>query len=201
MERTAWLYFLLVVGIILLIAAAVHVGLMSSPWPDDTGTHVDPIIVDPAPAPKEASVPAAPADAIQGARYKPKGFVREQVVCQTLERLYSKGFPTVRPPWLRNPATGMPLEYDCYNEELQLAGEHNGEHHYIFPNSFHKSEQEFLAQRARDDHKRRLSEEHGVYLITVPYWVPHALIAEWTEYYTPERVLNRQKVETLKPPK
>jgi hypothetical protein len=115
--------------------------------------------------------------------------------------VYKRGFPTIRPSWLLNPATGQPLEYDCYNADLKLAAEHNGEHHYVYPNKYHKTEKEFLAQRSRDEHKRRISEEHGVYLLTVPYWVPTETIKDWVEYYCPERVAQRERVERLEPPK
>lgn len=188
------LYLLLLVGVVLLVVAAAR-HAPRAPGPDEYA--VDP--VEPEAEPKaeaEAEAEAAPA----GPRYAFKGLVREQRVCQALERIYGDGFPTARPPWLRNPATGQPLEYDCYSEKHKIAAEAQGMQHYIFPNKYHRTEQEFLAQRARDEHKRRLSDAYGVYLITVPYWVPADVIDDWVDYYTPERVANRQRVEALAPP-
>ncbi len=129
--------------------------------------------------------------------YKPKGLVREQLVCQTLEKLYNKGFPTTRPAFLKNPETGQLMEYDCYNKDLKIAAEHNGEQHYHFPNTFHKSIDEFQAQVRRDKYKYNLSTENGIYQITVPYWVPLALIPKWIEYYCPDYVTTRNKIEKL----
>lgn len=130
--------------------------------------------------------------------YNPgRGFKREQMVCQTLEQIYGKGFPTRRPSFLRNPETGELLEYDCFNEELRLAAEHNGEHHYVYPNTFHRSEEEFSGQLRRDSYKLKISEENGIYLIRVPYWVPMDDIPLWIRYHLPESVIDRQKVENL----
>lgn len=129
--------------------------------------------------------------------YKPTGYKREQLVCETLQEIYGMGFPTIRPKFLTNPETGELLEYDCYCEELKIAAEHNGEQHYIFPNRFHKSIDEFMAQRRRDDNKYRLSNENGVYLISVPYWVPYKDIKEWIIYHLPENVAKRNYIQKL----
>lgn len=196
---TVWVYVLLALGLLLVLLAILQIAGVHWPSTDPSDYTTDPI-TEPSPPP-----PAAPSDpeptTPSEPRYVYKGLVREQAVCKTLEDLYHRGFPTVRPSWLLNPATGQPLEYDCYNTDLQIAAEHNGEHHYVFPNKYHKTEQEFLAQRARDEHKRRLSDEHGVYLLTVPYWVPTETIKDWVEYYCPERVAQRVRVERLVPPK
>lgn len=129
--------------------------------------------------------------------YQFKGLVREQVVCSALETIYKKGFATLRPDFLINPDTGHRLEYDCYNSELKIAAECNGEHHYVYPNKYHKTVEEFENQVKRDRHKLQLSDKNGVYLLTVPYWVPTDAIPAWIEYYKPESVSNRQYVESL----
>lgn len=196
---TSWVYVLLAIGLLLVLLAILQVTGVRWPSTDPADYTTDPITepAPPPPAPAEAPTPSDPPEP----RYVYKGLVREQAVCKTLEDMYNRGFPTVRPSWLLNPATGQPLEYDCYNTDLKIAAEHNGEHHYVFPNKYHKTEQEFLSQRARDEHKRRLSDEHGVYLLTVPYWVPTETIKDWVEYYCPERVAQRARVERLAPPK
>lgn len=130
-------------------------------------------------------------------QYTSKGYMREQIVCDALETIYKKGFPTKRPNFLINPETGERLEYDCYNEELKIAAEHNGQHHYEYPNAFHKSEEEFLYQRRRDTYKQQLSDEHGVYLITVPFWVPKDKIVSWIKYHLPETVKERYEIEKI----
>jgi len=195
-----WAYVLLILGLLLVVLVILQ--LAGVPWPSTAPSDytTDAIIETPPPEPP-APAPVPPASEPKEKYYKPKGYVREQAVCEALEAIYGRGFPTVRPPWLLNPATGQALEYDCYNADLHIAAEHNGIHHYQFPSTFHKTEQEFLAQRARDEHKRLLSDKNGVTLITVPYWVPFELIPEWVRYYTPENIVNRQKIETLRPPK
>lgn len=176
---------LLLVGLVLLVLVILQL----------TGVSLPPL------AEATDDLPTEPVEApVKEFRYQFKGLVREQAVCKALEDVYKKGFPTRRPAWLRNPETQHPMEFDCYNEELKLAAEHNGEHHYIYPNKFHKTEKEFLAQRGRDESKRKIAEENGVYLLTVPYWVPSEMIKDWVEYYCPERVAQRQRVEGLEPP-
>lgn len=158
------------------------------------------------PAPAPASVPASvPAPVVSPAApttkekyYVNKGWTREELVCKSLENKYGKGFPTTRPSFLLNPETGERLEYDCYNEELKIAAEHNGEHHYVFPNRFHKSMEEFQAQVRRDFYKYQLGLQHGIYQITVPYWVPIDMIPDWVEYHCPEAQHLRNRIENLK---
>ncbi len=129
--------------------------------------------------------------------YVPKGYKREQKVCEFLETVYHRGFPTSHPDFLKNPKTGRNLEYDCYNDELGIAAEVNGEHHYIFPNTFHKTEDEFREQLWRDQYKRAQSDVHGKYLITVPYWVDYNDIEHWVRYYLPENVKARERVSEI----
>jgi len=61
------------------------------------------------------------------------------------------------------------LEIDCFIPELSLGFEYNGEQHYIFPNSFHKNEEEFRKQQERDILKNKVAKEKQIRLITIRY--------------------------------
>jgi len=96
----------------------------------------------------------------------------EEIVAEILEKiLASKVQRNIRPGFLKNPETGKNLELDCYNEEYAIAVEYNGIQHYKYPSPFHNTEKEFLDQVYRDRLKKKLCDEAGVYLISVPYWV------------------------------
>jgi len=115
----------------------------------------------------------------------------EDICKRTLETIYKKPFIKSRPNFLKNPETDRNLELDCYNQELGIAVEYNGEQHYKYPNRFHKSYQEFLNQVRRDRVKVDLCDANNVYLITVPYNVPLNLIPDYINYYLPENVASR----------
>lgn len=110
----------------------------------------------------------------------------EKMVCQALSEIYGVPFANVRPKFMINPETNKRIEFDCYNEDLKIAGEYNGVHHYVWPNWTKKSYQKFIEQMRRDQLKVELSDRNGVYLITVPYNVPNHLIKQYVQYYTPE---------------
>jgi hypothetical protein len=101
------------------------------------------------------------------------GESKGEIQCRSfLERKYKCAFPKVRPSFLRNPVTnGALLELDCFNEKLKLACEYQGEQHFKFVSHFHKSNDSFLNQKYRDELKRNLCKENGVYLIEVPFYV------------------------------
>ena len=96
---------------------------------------------------------------------------RENKCRKILEKIYNKKFPSIRPNWLKNPKTNRNLELDCYNDELKIALEYNGLQHYEFPNSFHKTKEEFENQKERDKIKKKLCKERKINLISVPYYV------------------------------
>lgn len=114
----------------------------------------------------------------------------ERLCCQTMERIYGVPFENVRPSWLLN-HTGYPLELDCYNADLQLAVEYNGEQHYKWPNFTNQSYDEFVDQIERDNLKREICDRHGVYLIPVPYNVSHNNIPAYITSYLPETIQKR----------
>ncbi len=112
----------------------------------------------------------------------------ERITCETLEKVYQVPFPTVRPNFLKNPETKRNLELDCYNEDLKIAAEYNGEQHYNFPNRFHKTKQEFLKQIRRDRLKAELCELRGIHLITIPWTIGHQMIADYIKFKLPENI-------------
>lgn len=112
------------------------------------------------------------------ARYKNSS--RGEAVCRcVLEHIYGVDFPNVRPNFLRNPETGRNLELDCYNEQLKLAVEYNGEQHYRFVDAFHNDISDLEKQKKRDLLKMQLCKENNVTLIIVPYTVPLKSIAKY----------------------
>jgi hypothetical protein len=121
---------------------------------------------------------------------------RGEGICRKiLENFFNKPFPSSRPDFLINPKSGRNLELDCYNEELSLALEYNGIQHYDFPNYYHKTHADFDKQLEHDVDKMEACIKAGVYLMIVPYWVPHNKIPQYIEYYLPENVLHRQENE------
>jgi len=112
----------------------------------------------------------------------------ERLCKETMEKFYGVPFENVRPDWLKNPETGRSLELDCYNEGLKLAVEYNGEQHYKWPNFTNQSEQEFINQMRRDDLKVKLCDKNGIYLIVVPYNVPHNNISSYILSKLPENI-------------
>lgn len=108
-----------------------------------------------------------------------------------LEFVYKKPFNKIRPVWLDR------LELDGYNPELGIAFEYNGQQHYKKSNSWHESEEKFLAQQERDRRKAEICKERGILLLVIPYTVkykdlydyivfkllPIERLPEWGVYY------------------
>lgn len=121
----------------------------------------------------------------------------EKFTCEALERIYGVPFKSVWPQWLVNPETGNRMEIDCYNDDLMIGGEYNGEQHYKFPNGYHDPEKDpdalekFNAQVRRDSYKRQLCDLYGVFLIPVPYYIKHHDIERHIREYLPENILAR----------
>ena len=78
-------------------------------------------------------------------------------------------FKKVRPSWLINHKTGFCLELDGYCKQLKLVFEYDRIQHYVYPNPFHKSKEEFNRQRQRDEMKDRKCKRHGTTLIRIKY--------------------------------
>lgn len=101
--------------------------------------------------------------------YKSKG---EKQCKMALKNIFKNhDFITIRPNWLKNPETGKNLEIDLYNDNLKLGIEYNGYQHYIFPNRYHKSRRDFIAQVRRDMFKQQVCDKMGIYIIVVPFHI------------------------------
>lgn len=87
-----------------------------------------------------------------------------------LEKTLGVPFPKARPWFLNNPITGAVLELDCFNEQLRLAVEYQGEQHYKYVSHFHKSRDAFQNGRYRDAIKRDLCKKNSIILIEVPHY-------------------------------
>jgi hypothetical protein len=128
--------------------------------------------------------------------YKNASISKGEALCkQVIEEIYKAPFYCVRPDFLKNPETGRNLELDLYNDFYKVAVERDGQQHYLYPNAFHKTREEFLNQVRRDEYKRKMCDEHGIYLITVPHTVKSDYndIRKYIEYYLPENYAKRLK--------
>lgn len=116
---------------------------------------------------------------------------------QAIEDIFKVPFYCVRPDFLKNPETGRNLELDLYNDDLKIAVEYSGKQHFVFPNTFHKTKEEFLNQVRRDQFKVEMCDKNGVYLITVPYNVglEYEKIKAYIEHYLPENRIERGSYE------
>lgn len=117
--------------------------------------------------------------------YNPKRSKGEAACAKALEKFYGKPFPRVKPAWLVNPKTKRRLELDCYNKELGIALEYQGEHHYD-PRAFGQGEEGLRKRVELDDLKYELCVKQNIYLITVPCTVPHHDIEGYVYHYLPE---------------
>jgi hypothetical protein len=91
--------------------------------------------------------------------------VGENVVREYFENSFLKKFPKARKlEWLKS-KEGNYLELDGYCEELKIAFEHQGEHHY---KTLKHHRDEYKTIQKRDSYKAKLCAENNVKLICVP---------------------------------
>ena len=95
-----------------------------------------------------------------------------QFQSQVKERLITllKGYgvqENVRPDWLINPKTGRRLELDLYLDNVKIAIEVQGGQHTHYVPWMHASEAAFESQQERDDFKRAICKQRGVFLYEV----------------------------------
>lgn len=82
------------------------------------------------------------------------------------ESIFGQHFKKMRPLWLKTSKNKESMELDGYNQDLRLAFEYQGEHHYanIFPNQLPYEE-----IQENDLKKIEICKRNGVDLIQVPY--------------------------------
>lgn len=88
-----------------------------------------------------------------------------------LESYFGRPFTKARPDFLNNDVTGgrYNMEIDCFNEELKLGVEYNGQQHYNYIPYFHATKDAFYNQKYRDKLKKIYCMERGITLIEIPY--------------------------------
>jgi hypothetical protein len=90
----------------------------------------------------------------------------EKLTRYCFKQMLKRNFEKIRPDWLRNPETGHKLELDGYNEQMEIAFEHQGrQHEKDCPTSYKFYNPE---QLLRDEIKRQKCKERGITLIEVP---------------------------------
>jgi len=61
------------------------------------------------------------------------------------------------------------IELDGYNFEKNIGFEYNGYQHYIYPNHYHKTKQQFLKAQLQDAFKEQYCAERDIKLLIIPY--------------------------------
>lgn len=146
--------------------------------PRPTQTDQTPII-DEIFSKKESKLAKENTEKHKGRNWKTNPSKAEVASRNWLEHTFGVKFPATYPDWLINPETGRKLELDCYNEELGIAIECNGVHHYVWPNWTGCTYEKFLQVVRKDDYKRNLCERKGIIFITVPYNVKNSKIGDF----------------------
>ncbi len=81
---------------------------------------------------------------------------------------YPHSFPSIRPSFLKNPATGRNLEIDCYNDMIKVGLEYQGVQHRKYTPWYHRSMEDFNKQVERDVFKKNRLREENIFMIYVP---------------------------------
>lgn len=105
-------------------------------------------------------------------RQPKRGQWKSENMCREIfERLFNRSFPSVRPPFLKNPVTGQNLELDGYCESLKLAFEYDGIQHSKYNKHFHRNSDEFIYQVTKDDYKTKKCKLEGIDLVRIPHYI------------------------------
>lgn len=96
------------------------------------------------------------------------GCSTERLVRRMFEFIFKQPFIKARPEWLKSPLSNQKLELDGYNENLKIAFEYDGIHHYEEV-QFNKSSLSDI--QSRDVAKTALCIEKGIILIRIPYTI------------------------------
>jgi hypothetical protein len=105
----------------------------------------------------------------------------ERICRYIFENLTGKKFTKIRPEWLRKSSNSY-LELDGYNEELQIAFEHQGEQHFSTRTQFIKSKKLLKKRIEVDKFKVTRCKERGIHVIVVPEINKRLSIEEAVEF-------------------
>lgn len=102
-------------------------------------------------------------------------FSSERKFRKLVEKELGVPFPKARPEWLVSPETGFRLELDCYNQELKLAFEYDGNFHFEVRNGLNN---DLAKTKKNDQYKEEIARENGVTLVRVPYFMKNEEVLE-----------------------
>ena len=66
---------------------------------------------------------------------------------------------------------GNKYEWDGYNKEHKIAFEYHGYQHYVYPNYWHKTEEEHIKAIQRDREKEQWAKDNNISLIIIPHTI------------------------------
>lgn len=108
----------------------------------------------------------------------PKYNKHEEECRRIFQKLFGLKFKSVRPDWLKNPATNKNLELDGFNATIKtplgegLAFEYDGKQHAEYNAHFHRDGvDEFKYQVQKDIWKDKVCKDRKVTLIRIPHFI------------------------------
>ena len=105
----------------------------------------------------------------------------ERICREFFEQIFKKPFLSVKPSWLLGPNGGI-MQLDGYNEELNLAFEHDGEQHNRITTIYTKTKEALVKRKLIDKTKNELCKKNGITLIRIPEVQSKIKIEELKEY-------------------
>jgi hypothetical protein len=118
----------------------------------------------------------------------------EEKCREIFQSIFQRPFPSIRPPFLKNPTTGKNLELDGYCPDIEthlgtgIAFEYDGVQHAKNTGMFHKGKYDFEYQCAKDKWKDKRCEDMGIALVRIP----HSIAYEDLEKYIVETLKKRR---------